>query len=361
LEPQRYFQRTETPQVNFDPSRTSLRGWDGDINLNRNQGAWNINTALWAVSPGFESGDLGFHFNGDVWGNHVAFSWRQIQPDRFTRNRDITVAKFYVWNFGNAKLGDGAMSFANLTFLNYWNMGGNIGLFRKTQDDRLTRGGPPSVELPNGFANMYLNSDGRKNIVLHFNGGRGWSESGGGSADGSFSIEWKPSSRMNVSTGPSYSHNITAAQYVATLDDAAATATHGKRYVFARLREKQLSMDTRLNILFTPKASLQVFMQPLLVVGDYGDFQSLAAPKTFNFDKYPNAPSNPDFNFKSLRVNAIFRWEWRLGSTLYVAWTQQRQDLSNPGQFQLGRDLAHVFTGPADDIFMVKVSRWFGR
>src|SRR4029079_1851499 len=72
LEPQRYFQRTETPEVRFDPSRTSLHGWNGDINLNRNQGAWNINTALWAVSPEFESGDMGFHFNGDIWGTHAA-------------------------------------------------------------------------------------------------------------------------------------------------------------------------------------------------------------------------------------------------------------------------------------------------
>jgi hypothetical protein len=253
------------------------------------------------------------------------------------------------------------MSFANLTFLNYWNMGGNIGSFRKVQDDRLTRGGPPALELPSGFTSFYLNSDSRKNVVVHFNGGRSWSDTGGGGGDGGFSVEWKSSSRLTVSSGPSYSHNINVAQYVTTIADPAATATHGKRYVFARLQQKQLSMDTRVNMLFTPKASLQVFMQPLAVVGDYLDFKSLAAPKTFNFDSYPNVPFNPDFNFKSLRVNAIFRWEWRLGSTLYVAWTQQRQDLRDPGQFQLGRDLARVFTGPADNIFLVKISRWFGR
>jgi hypothetical protein len=300
--PQRYFQRTETPEVSFDPNRTSMRGWSGDINLNRNQGAWSVNTALWAASPGFESDDLGFHFNGDVWGNHVAFSWKQIKPDRFTRDRNITVAKFYVWDYGNAKVGDGAMSFANLTFNKYWNMGGNIGLFRKVQDDRLTRGGPPSLELPNGFTNMYLNSDSRKRIVLHFNGGRSWSDSGGGSGDGSFSVEWKPSPRVNLSTGPSYSHNINAAQYVTTVDDAAAVATHGKRYVFARLQQKQLSMDTRVNMLFTPKASLQVFMQPLVVVGDYVDFKSLTAPKTFSFDPYPNVSSRSKFQFQIFAI-----------------------------------------------------------
>jgi hypothetical protein len=104
-----------------------------------------------------------------------------------------------------------------------------------------------------------------------------------------------------------------------------------------------------------------MFMQPLVVVGDYMDVKSLAAPRTFDFDAYRNPPVDPSFNFKSLRANAIFRWEWRLGSTLYVAWTQQRQDLSNAGSFQVGRDLGRVFTGPADNILLVKISRWFGR
>ena len=361
LEPQRYFQRTETPEVTFDPSRTSLRGWHGDINLNRNQGAWSLNAALWAVSPGFESGDLGFHYNGDAWGNHAALTWTQIQPDRFTRYRDVLVAKFYVWDFGNALIGDGVMSFTNLTFLNYWGMGGNVGYFRRVQDDRLTRGGPPAVGPAGKSANIYLNSDFRKSVVLHLNAGREQSDSGGGSGDGQLSVEWKPSPRVNLSTGPSYSHRIDVAQYATTVDDSSATATHGRRYVFARLQQKTLSFDTRVNVLFTPKVSLQVFMQPLVVVGNYTDFKSLARPKSFEFDKYPNVPFDPSFNFKSLRVNAIFRWEWRLGSTLYVAWTQQREDPSNPGQFQFGRDLGRVFTGPPDNVFLIKISRWFSK
>jgi hypothetical protein len=132
--------------------------------------------------------------------------------------------------------------------------------------------------------------------------------------------------------------------------------------VFGRLQQKQLSIDTRVNVLFSPKASLQVYMQPLVVVGDYMDFKSLARPRTFDFDRYtPALPFDPDFNFKSLRVNAIFRCEWRLGSIFYIAWTQQRQDLSNPGRFQPGRDVGRVFTSPADNIFLVKISRWFSR
>jgi Domain of unknown function (DUF5916) len=206
-----------------------------------------------------------------------------------------------------------------------------------------------------------VNSDSRKRLVLHVNGARDWGDSGGDEGRGGVSVDWKPWSRVKLSTGPFFSHSVNPAQYVMTSDDAAAAATHGKRYVFARLQQKQLSVDTRVNVLFTSKASLQMFIQPLVVVGDYLDFKSLAAPRTFDFNQYPHVPFDPSFNFKSLRANAIFRWEWRLGSTLYVAWTQQRQDLRDPGSFEVGRDLGRVFTAPSDNILLVKISRWFGR
>jgi len=46
--------------------------------------------------------------------------------------------------------------------------------------------------------------------------------------------------------------------------------------------------------------------------------------------------SDPDFNFKSLRLNAVFRWEVKPGSALYAVWTRQQVDLTNPGVFSPG-------------------------
>ena len=69
----------------------------------------------------------------------------------------------------------------------------------------------------------------------------------------------------------------------------------------------------------------------------------------------------PNFNFRSLRVNAVFRWEWRLGSTLYVVWTQQREDSVTTGEFRLGRDLRGMFRAPGDHVFLVKLAYWLSR
>jgi hypothetical protein len=148
---------------------------------------------------------------------------------------------------------------------------------------------------------------------------------------------------------------------VQTTPDTTAAATYGARYVFSDIDQTQVSMSTRASWVINPRMSFQLYTQPLLAVGDYWNFKSLAAPRTFDFDRFTGAVDNPDFNFKSLRLNAIFRWEWRLGSTLYIVWTEQREDTRNPGVFGLGRDARALFRASPDDVFLVKVSYWLSR
>ena len=69
----------------------------------------------------------------------------------------------------------------------------------------------------------------------------------------------------------------------------------------------------------------------------------------------------PDFNIKSLRVNAVARWEFRPGSTVYLVWTRRGENRGHPGDFSFGRDLGDLLRSPADDVFMVKVAWWLGR
>jgi hypothetical protein len=43
-----------------------------------------------------------------------------------------------------------------------------------------------------------------------------------------------------------------------------------------------------------------------------------------------------------------------------VVWTQQRRDRLPTGDFDFSSDISRVYTAPADDVFLVKVSYWFG-
>jgi hypothetical protein len=386
--PQRYYQRPDAPHVELDPARTSLSGFTGRANLNRNRGVWRMNAALWTGSPGWESNDLGFHSTGDRAGAHAVWFVQGNKPRRLSRSRSFWVAKSWTWNYARELQSDNVNAQVNNTFMNYWGVGANAGYGRRVLDDRLTRGGPSAENPAGGFVNLYGNTDSRKWLSISGNFNRNWRESGGWSRNASLSFNFKPSPRLTVSTGPQWNRNRTIAQYVTAVSDGTATDTYGGRYVFGELAQRQLTMTTRVSVIVTPTVSVQVFAQPLLAVGDYDDFKELARPRTYDFLHYgvtggtiaydgqartytvdPDgtgaAPAftfnDPDFNFKSLRVNAVFRWEMKPGSALYAVWTRQQVDLTNPGVFSPGRDTRALFGAGGDDVFLVKMAYWLGR
>jgi len=381
---QRYYQRPDAPHVEVDPERRSLDGFSGRVFLHRNSGVWRVNAALWGVSPGFESNDLGFHTRGDRAGGHGALSWRKQTPDRFSRSRDWWVAKAWTWNFNREVLTDIVMGCGSALLTNYWQVNGCAGYGVRALSDDLTRGGFATESPASHWSNVGLSTDGRKWLSFEVLGDGLWNEYGGFSTRGSISMNLKPLSLLSISTGPAMYRSTNLAQYLRTEDEA----TFGQRYVFGTIHQKELTLQTRVNWIVNPKASLQVYLQPLLSTGKYDEFKELAAPRTYTFHRYglvgsslshdplartytvdPDAlgPSSaftfddPDFNFKSLSVNAIFRWEFRPGSTMYAVWTQQRQDDAFPGDFRAGRDLARLFSASADDVFLVKLTYWIGR
>ncbi len=68
-----------------------------------------------------------------------------------------------------------------------------------------------------------------------------------------------------------------------------------------------------------------------------------------------------DFNVVSLRGNAVLRWEYRPGSTLFLVWQQSRYDRRAFGDFDIGRDAGDMLAIEPDNILIVKVNYWLGQ
>jgi hypothetical protein len=127
-------------------------------------------------------------------------------------------------------------------------------------------------------------------------------------------------------------------------------------------------------------------VQPLIVSGDYTDYKELRAPRSFDFNVYgqdagtiasdgsggfvvdPDADGpapafnvgDQNFNFRSLRANLVFRWEYRPGSTLFLVWQQRRSGVASTGNFDFGRDFGAIFDNPATNVLAVKATYWLG-
>jgi hypothetical protein len=383
----RYFQRPDAQPYRLDATRTSLGGWSTNAAFGRQSGNVRVNASFSATSPGFEVNAVGFQTSGDRISGEVGLNWRKLQPDKYTRTRELNVVQSWMRNFEGQTVGGDLRLEWNTAFLNYWGLGGSLRRGVRGLDDRLTRGGPLAVSLGDWGATLRGQSDSRKAVSFNANVSYTADEEGGRRRMANVSVSVKAGSRLTISTGPQVQRNRTIAQYVTSATDAFATKTYGTRYVFGDLAQTQVSLQTRLNLLLTPNVSLQTYMQPLVGVGSYRDLKELAAPSTFDFsiygrqvgaiaydaanDDYVVDPDgtgpagsftfgNPDFNRKTLRLQTVFRWEWHPGSRLYIVWSQQRRDYDYPGQLDLGRDLSRTFTAPSDNVLAVKLTYWLG-
>jgi hypothetical protein len=379
LASQRYFQRPDRPEPRFDPTLASLGGWTGNVNLNRQSGNVRVNAAMWATSPGFESNDLGFNRRSDRWGGHLAVQLRQSRPDGFTRYRSLTVAKAYSLNFDREKQADSLNLYARARFNNYWNMGLSGHLRWRALADRATRGGPSMLSGESAGGGFWLESDDRKSLVARVSGYHSTNEWGSRYWNGEVAVEMHPTPALSIVLGPEVSRANAVAQWVTGVPDEALPDVLGGHYVFAGFDQTEVALAARVNWIFSPRLSLQIYTQPLVSRGGYDGFKELERPRTFDFRAYgpdqiaydpvtntytadpgrgsgPFTFGNPDFNFKSLRVNAVLRWEWRPGSAIYAVWAQQRENDANPGGSDLGQDLDALFGSPATDAFQVKAT-----
>ena len=268
---------------------------------------------------------------------------------------------------------------------NFWSLNTYSQHSFSSYDDQLTRGGP-LVRLPaRNNLNATLTSDGRGLLAVQVNGSLNWNPAGGWSRDVGVTATIHPGPNFQLQVGPSYSRARNVSQFIRSVGDPTATTTYGMRSVFATIDETDLALDTRLNWTFSPKASLQLYVQPLIVAGAYSDYKQLRTPGTFNFDVYGRdagsishgsdgftvdpdgagpAPvftiGDQDFNFRSLRANLIFRWEYRPGSTLFVVWQQQRAGSAPYGDFAFRRDFGALFDNAATNVLAVKATYWLG-
>jgi hypothetical protein len=383
----RYFQRPDAHHIELDPAATSLTGYTGSLELRKQAGLhWRGGMEFSATSPGFEVNDLGFQRDADRRKAELELEYQENRPGDTFRRWEVTAQPRVGWNFNGDRLDTSLSLRANLTFLNYWSIRPSYQRSFESMDDRLTRGGPLAKKPAGHQVSLNLNSDFSKPYTAMVSFRREWDAVGGEESSYSLNLGIKPAGTWELSLGPRISFNNSVAQYVEDAQDPVATETYGARYVFADLEQTTLSMETRLNVTFTPDLSLELFAQPFIASGDYGTLKELRAPGTFEFDRYGidvgevmtdedgdyvvdpdgGGPAesftigNEDFNRTSLRGTAVLRWEWRPGSTLFLVWQQSRSNREDYGDFDLGRDAGAIFDGEAHNIFMIKATYWFG-
>jgi hypothetical protein len=377
-----YFQRPDAGYASLDPGATSLTGGAARVWLNKEKGNAVSNSAIGFLSPGFEINDLGFQSRADIINGHVAGGYRWTEPKGFLRKREAYTAVFGSTNFDGDLTGAGLWGRGFLWFANNWTANVSGAYNPETVDPRRSRGGPLMLKKPGYELDLFFDTDGSRKRYYNAGYYQYLQPQENSFVHNLYAyFVYKPVPNLRFEIGPSYESSRDGHFYVSTISDPAATATFGNRYVFARLDQRVTSANIRLNISFTPTMSLQFYGQPLVASGRYSDLRELARPRSLDFTgpgagawtydpatrefdedgAGPDSPQTLDFNSKSVRGNAVFRWEYTPGAAFFLVWTQQRSHDASTPEFDFGPSLRRVFEAKADNIFLAKVTYYLTR
>ncbi|MEJ7811181.1 MAG: DUF5916 domain-containing protein [Gemmatimonadaceae bacterium] len=395
-------------RLELDPTRTRLSGDAEQLNIGKvGGGITRFNLSLSRFSAGFEINDVGFLQRTDQQSQSAWFALIWQRPRSIYRRLHLNFNQWLSYTVARDALSGGPLRTeaganvnGNMRLTNNWFVWSGLGTNNVGPtycDVDCTRGGP-AVRLSRSL-NGWLGAEGddRKRIIPSaYTSWRSADEGNTHSWSVQTAIEVRASSRLGVRVGPNYSHTINDAQFVRNSPIAGAP----RQYTFGRLDQDFLAITTRVNVAATPTLSFQLYWQPFVAAGKYGSFKALGdLPRAESYeDRYDPfgttlrvltpaekealegtyrvradfaadrdgdgtpelAIANPDFNIKQLRSNVVARWEYRPGSTLFVVWSQGRDQFDlNPGTFRSGRDLRDLFGTHPDNTFLIKASYWF--
>jgi hypothetical protein len=408
--PNHYFQRPDSRHA-VDSTRTALAGANWRLGLARRSGRnWTGGLSVSQLTSGFEINDLGYSQASEQVEAGANIRYREIEPGTLFREYQITLSTFQNWRpdaLRRPLSGDGWQQAhkagsiwvdARYTLNNLWEGFAELAYRPEVQDDAATRGGPLMRSPANYKIEARLNTDRRRPVSLgtdfQYESGQAFT-----AIEAGFEVRWRPAPRFELAVEPELNIQSRGDQYVTAFDDPGFEPTFGRRYLFGDLERRALSMETRLGITFTRDLTLQFYAQPLLEAGRFTAYKQLAEPGTFDFHiLQPGTPvdrsgdgqvdgceggdicrhngwqlvdttgdgaadhvfSDQDFNVISLRGNAVLRWQYRPGSTLFLVWQQRRFDRRPFGDFDPARDQREIWRLHADNVFIVKVNYWLG-
>lgn len=367
--PVHYFQRPDD-ENELNLSRTSLTGHSEELRFAKIGGRRSrFETGYGRKSAGFDVNDLGFLQQADkqTWTNWFALQFNR--PNKVYQRLNWNFNHWQYWTTAGLTTDRAFNTNVHTQFTNRWwlHLGGTLGNLGEVYCAHdCTRGGPSLRVDPYVAPWGGIQGDNRKRVVpgLWFN----YSRADGGrthSFNMNPSVDVKLSTRFSTSISVNQNTRTDNTQWFGNFSDAQGLM----HYTFARLDQKTRGMTLRMDYTFTPAASLQLYANPFITKGTYSAVRDIDDPRARNytnrFRPYADqaVSANPGgFNVTQFRSNAVFRWEYRPGSTLFVVWSQGREAFTpSEGKDNFLGDLHQIFNQRAEDTFLVKMSYWLNR
>lgn len=375
------YQRPDASHVDVDAARTALSGWSAALRGGKRSGRWRWNGGVWADSPGFDLNDAGRLGRADEISQWSHLFYRETRPGRTFREWGLHTGLETGWNFGGVRRWTILVGSADARWSNwiYTELDGRLGL--RSLNDDATRGGPLMVRPQWWSAELEVGGNPAARTGWYAEAEVGGDELDGWNARLSAELSTRPTDRLRLAVEPRWTRLEESRQYLDQLDGGRAE-TFGTRYLFGRIERSEVAAPVRLSYAFSPDLSLELYAEPFASSGRYFGLGELEAPRTADLVVYGEEGGttlvrdeeageyvvtadgttfrfeDPDFRVLSFRSNAVLRWEWRPGSTLFVVWQQDRADSADLGRPVGPGELGDALTADGRNVLAIKATYW---
>ncbi len=370
------YQRPDADYLVVDSLRESLAGSGGLVRIGKKGGKFNFSLAGQYRSPGINLNDIGYIRQADFAGERIELAYRMNEPTQRIRNYTLGFSQEAQWSFG----GENTLNEAGLDFTlrtnKLWTYMINYSFVFSHLDTRELWGGPAiRIDGEHQTGAMILTNSSKDlsgGLALHYNK---YLVKDSHSEFVSAGITWLPIRRIKLSVKAIYQNRQYHQQYVSTLVGVDETL-----YLTGHIDQQNTSLTFRGELFVSPEFSIQYYGAPFFSAGKYTGFKRVDQPRAKNrderheeldvgYNEVENSYSfdyksenwsfnNPDFSFVQFRSNLVLRWEYKLGSTIYLVWAHDRSDWQ--GIYHPVSDITgDLFGLPGNNAFMFKVNFWF--
>ena len=180
-------------------------------------------------------------------------------------------------------------------------------------------------------------------------------------------MRWNQSSAINHEVDFSFQNRYDDTQHLHNYENPGG-GIGGVSYVYGDLHQQIVDVTLRSSLLFTRNSSLELYLQPYVTVGEYRRARELVRPDSYDLTPYDRNgfdASDSDFSYSAVNVNAVYRWEYRPGSTLFLVWTHARSSYDErgsfsgrPGAFRNDLRTGAFFNNEPENRFLAKLTYW---
>jgi hypothetical protein len=338
-------------------------GVAGTVSLAKNGGDHWLGQAVWTgFSPRFYLDDAGYIQQSNYQNFYEQAQYRTVQPTEHTILTHTTAQAWQDYDWGFHSLDRGGQLSSFILFSNYWGLYTELDLELNHWDNRETRDGSyfqRTGGLGGGFG---LSNDSRSPIQVGGGGGAAAPFLGGYVVNGNVDVGLRAWPQLELDVIPT----IGLTRERRWFETFTPTATE-RDYYFAFQSSGSVGATLRGTYTFTPHLTLQLYTQLFAARVAYDNFSHFLATQPGKVEiaqaslKPAAAPDDLDDDEAVLNVNIVLRWEYQLGSVLYVVYTRSQSGVpyapqNGPAVFAP----TNVVRGPAIDTFLLKLSYFWG-